>query len=431
MSNDPNEELLHEVEALRAHVSTLRSQLGERDSRIAQLEEWVQLLRHARFGRTSEKISKDQLGLFNEAEQDAAAAEPEPVEDLAPAPEPPARKRRPGRRPLPEWMERIEILHDLPESEKVCPHDGATLVEMGRESSEQLELVPAQVRVLRHVRPKYACPTCKEGVKIAAVPAQPIPKSLASPSLLAYVAVSKYADALPLYRLEGMLQRGGVDLARATLAHWMVRCAELVQPLVNLLREEMLRFGVLQCDETRFPVLKEPGKLPTSDAYLWALRGGPGEAPIVLYTYDPSRSGEVPKRLLEGFSGVLQTDGYEGYTAACAKYQLVHAGCWAHARRKFDEAVKAQSTGSRGKRKAQGNASTALQALDYIRKLYAIERAAAELSCEERSRRRAEHAKPLLEQIRTWLDAALARVPPSGMTGRALAYLAKQWPKLV
>lgn len=427
MPSSSTDELTQENEALRAQVQ-------EQQERIAQLEEWVRLLRHHRFGRKSEKASEDQLGLFNEAEHDAPPLEPESGEPACEALEPTqhaARDRRLGRRPLPAWMERVEILHDLPEAQKICPVDGAALVEFGRETSEQLELIPAQVRVLRHVRPKYGCPKCKEGVRIAPVPAQPIPRSLASPSLLAYVAVSKYADALPLYRLETILRRAGVDLPRSTLAHWMVRCGELVQPLVNLLHERLLSFGMVQSDETRFPVLKEPGKAATSDAYLWVLLGGPQEDPIVLYHYDPSRSGEVPKRLLEGFQGVLQSDGYEGYTAVCEQYQLVHAGCWAHARRKFDEALKAQGSGSRAKRKAQGRPTTALQALERIGQLYAVERAAADLSCEERTRWRQAHAKPLLQQMRTWLDDALQRVPPSGLIGRALSYLAKQWPKLV
>jgi transposase len=137
-------------------------------------------------------------------------------------------------------MERVEILHDLPEDEKICSTDGTPLVEIGRETSEQLEFIPATARVLVHVRPKYACSRCKIGVKIAALPPQPIPKSLASPSLLAFVAVSKYVDALPLYRQEGILARIGVDLSRATLAFWMVRCGKLVQPLINLMRERLL-----------------------------------------------------------------------------------------------------------------------------------------------------------------------------------------------
>ncbi len=244
-----------------------------------------------------------------------------------------------GRRPLPAWMPREEILHDLPEEEKVCPQDGTALVEIARESSEQIEFVPATARVLVHVRPKYGCPRCKTGVRIAPLPPQPIPKSLASPSLLAYVAVSKYADALPLYRQEAMLARLGIDLSRATLASWMVRAGELMQPLVNRMREEILDSGFVQCDESRFQVLREPGKPAESLSYVWVQRGGPVDHPLVLYEYDPSRSAEVPKRLFEGFQGVLQTDGYEGYGAIGREPGIVHVGCWAHARRKFTDAT--------------------------------------------------------------------------------------------
>ena len=228
--------------ALPQDIETLQTMLAERDSEIAQLREYIRLLKSQRFGATSERAHRDQLGLFNEAEALAAsgseALEEEPGVPVA------AHTRTPrGRRPLPAWMPREEILHDLPEAEKVCPHDGTALVEISRETSEQLEFVPATARVLVHVRPKYGCPRCKTGVHSAPLPPQPIPKSLASPSLLAYVAVSKYADALPLYRQEQILERLGIDLSRATLASWMVRVGELVQPLVNRMREEILESG--------------------------------------------------------------------------------------------------------------------------------------------------------------------------------------------
>ncbi len=184
-----------------------------------------------------------------------------------------------------------------------------------REVCEQVEIIPATIRVLRHVRPKYACHDCHAGVHVAPLPPQPIPKSLASPALLAHVAVSKYADGLPLYRQETILGRIGIELPRATLASWMVRAGELVQPLVNLLRDDLLAGGLAQCDETPFQVLKEPGKPATSLSYLWAQRSLARDAPVVLFDYDPSRSGRVPERLFEGFEGVLQSDGYEGYTA--------------------------------------------------------------------------------------------------------------------
>jgi transposase len=268
--------LPEDLDALRDLALRQQTELAEQAEQIRWLEEYVRLLRHQRFGRRSEQGEGDtqQGRLFNEAEatqgEEAAAEESEPetipVEGHA--------RRKHGRRPLPAWIPRLEILHDLSEAEKVCAADGAALVRIGEEVSEQLELVPATVRVLRHVRAKYACPACKTGVHVAPLPPQPIPKSLASPALLAHIAVSKYADGLPLYRQETMLQRGGIDLPRATLAGWMRKAGVLVQPLVNLLRDELLGSGFVQCDETRFQVLKEPGKPATSQSYLWAQRGG-------------------------------------------------------------------------------------------------------------------------------------------------------------
>lgn len=414
-------ELPHDLESLRALALRQQAQLQARDAQILLLEEYLRLLKHYRFGRTSEQVPDGQIALFNEAEAAMEAAEREESEGVAVS----AHTRAPrGRRPLPAWIPRVEIVHDLPEAEKVCANDGTKLTRIGEEILEQLEWIPAKVRVLRHVRPKYACPSCHEGVHVAPPPAQPIPKSLASPALLAHVATSKYADGLPLYRLESVLARAGIELPRSTLSHWMIRCGELVQPLCNLMREELLATGLVQCDETRFPVLKEPGKAPTSHAYLWTLRAP--ERPLVSYEYDPSRSGQVPLRLLEGFQGVLQTDGYEGYGAVGALPGIVHVGCWAHARRKFVEALEAQG----GKKKPPAKDSIAGQGLDFLQKLYALERKTQGASAQERTQHRQQHAKPLLEQLRKWLDLSRPKVPPQSLTGKALAYLAGQWPKL-
>jgi transposase len=416
-----------DVKALQELVRLQQSQIEEHKDRIAFLEEFVRLLKHKRFGRSSEQGSASQLGLFNEAEC-AVDSDDEEEEVVTVAAH--ERKKR-GRKPLPSWIPRVDIIHDLPEDEKFCKHDGHRLQEMGQETFEQLEFIPATIQVLRHVRPKYACPKCKTGIQIAPPPPQLIPKSIATPSLLAYVTVSKYADGLPLYRQEKMLQRGGIDLPRATLASWMVRAGESVQALINLMREEMLSGEILQCDETRFQVLKEPGKPATSQSYLWVQRGGTEERPLLLYDYDPSRSGEVPKRLLEGFSGYLQTDGYEGYNAVCSAYGLTHVGCWSHARRKFDEALKAQGKNRKKGSKRSAKESKALQGLSFIQKLYRIERQIADKPPDERHRIRQERSKPVLERLRQWLDGSLGAVPPQSLTGKALGYLDKQWPKLI
>ena len=235
--------------------------------------------------------------------------------------------------------------------------------------------------------------------------------------------MSKYQDALPLYRQEQILQRIGVDIPRATLANWMIQAGTLVQPLINLLRDQLLGYHVVQMDETTVQVLKEAGKAAQSKSYLWVQRGGPPDHRIILYDYDPSRAQGVPKRLLEGFSGYLQTDGYEGYNAVVAGNGLTHVGCWAHARRKFDEAVKAQ-----GKKKRAGRA---WRALSLIQKLYRVEREARELSSEQRRAYRNEQARVVLDELRTWLDDALPHVPPTSATGKALYYLNEQWPKLI
>ena len=419
-----------DVESLKTLVIEREAAIGERDLEIQQLREYVRLLKSQRFGASSERIHRDQLGLFNEAEQ--IADEDAQEESLIEVIEVPSHTRaRGGRRRLPAWMPREEILHDLPEEEKICSHDGEALVEIGRETSEQVEFIPATARVLVHVRPKYGCPRCKTGVRIAPMPPQPIPKSVASASLLAYVAVSKYADALPLYRQQGMLERIGIEISRATLAAWMIRLGELVQPLINLMREELLESGFVQCDESRYQVLKEPGKTAESLSYIWVQRAPAHGHPLILYEYDRSRSGEVPKRLFEGYEGILQTDGYEGYGAIGREPGIIHAGCWAHARRKFTDALKVGGKNRKKVAKRSKKQSKAEAGLRFIQKLYAVERDVKEASPEERYRVRQDRSLPILADLRKWLDESLGTVVPQSLTGKALVYLHGQWPKLV
>ena len=258
------------------------------------------------------------------------------------------------------------------------------------------------------------------------MPAQPIPKSMASPGTLAHVATAKYVDGLPLYRQEQQLKRIGVDLPRSTLAHWMVKAGHLVQPLINLLRDRLLSHDIIAMDETRLQVLKEPGRRPQSQSYLWVQRGGPPDHPIVLYDYDPSRSQQVPIRLLDDFSGYLQTDAYEGYNAVINRNGITPLGCWAHVRRKFDEALKTQAGMTPEKREA----SLAAQALRNIQALYSIERETRQLTDNERQIVRVNRSLPLLDEFRVWLDQHIPIVPPRSALGKAMNYAHKQWPKL-
>jgi len=203
----------------------------------------------------------------------------------------------------------------------------------------------------------------------------------------------------------------------------MIKAGCLVQPLINLMHDQLLSHDIIQMDETTVQVLKESGKKAQSKSYLWLQRGGPPKHPVVLYHYDPGRGAGVAKRLLDGFKGYLQTDGYDGYNAAVAVNHLTHVGCMAHARRKFSEAVKAQ-----GRNKKRGKAH---RGLTLIQKLYRIEKQARKLTHDERYAQRQLHARPILDEIRTWLDTALPRVPPTSATGKALNYLHNEWDKLI
>ncbi len=420
------DQLPDDVDALKALVAEQSKKLDhvvarndQLQSKVTLLQEQLNLALARRYAASSEKISPDQIRLFDEAEAGMATSAPAEEETVT---VPAYTRQKRGRKKLPEGLPRVEVIHELTDDERICPHDGHALTEIGEVISEQLDIVPAKIQVIRHVRKQYAC-ACGQCIKTAALPAQPIPKSLASPGLLAHITVSKYQDALPLHRQEAILKRIGVDLPRATLANWMIQAGTLVQPIINLLRERLLSYDILQMDETPVQVLKEPGKAAQSKSYLWVQRGGPPDQRVILYDYDPSRSQAVPKRLLEGFRGYLQTDGYDGYNAAVAVNGLAHVGCMAHARRRFSDAVKAQ-----GRKK---KASTAHHGLALIQKLYRVEKQARTLSAEERHAHRQRHARPIFEALRSWLDKVLPQVPPTSATGKALHYLHNEWDKLV
>ena len=388
-------------------------------SQVIVLQEQLNIALAKRFASRSEQLSPDQIRLFDEAESTAdKTVEMDAEESVTVS----SHRRKTGvRKPLPERLERIDIIHDLPESERRCEHDGRTLKEINDVISEQLDIVPARIQVLRHIRKQYAC-DCGQCIKTAPLPAQPIPKSMASPGLLAHVTVSKYQDGLPLYRQETILKRIGIELPRATLANWMIKAGTLVQPLINLIRDRLLDYDIIQMDETPVQVLNEAGRRAQTKSYLWVQRGGPPDGRVILYDYDPSRGGAVPERLLADYAGYLQTDGYDGYNAAVAANAIVALGCMAHSRRRFDEAVKAQ-----GKNKRRGKA---WRGLALIQKLYRVEKQARTMTSDERYAHRFEHATPIINEMREWLDQALPQVPPKNATGKALTYLNGQWDKL-
>ena len=420
-----------EIAELRATVAALKSEVaelheareGDRRAFLVQvgiLLEAMRLERAKKFGASSER-NEAQYALFDEAEAVAAEADDdsEPDDQVEEAIEVPAHtRRRAGRRPLPENLPRVTVEHDPEHTHCAC---GAELKRIGTKVSEQLDVIPAQAYVIEHRRGTYKCTCCEDAVpETAPMPAQPIPKSLASPGLLAHVVTAKYVDGLPLYRQEKQFDRLGIDLKRQTLARHMVRCGELVRPLSDRLLRELRGHDVLQMDETRVQVLKEDGRPAKSQSWMWVLRGAPQDRPIVHFHYDPGRGSHVPIQLLEGYRGYLQTDGYAGYRAVLDDPHIRGLGCWAHARRKFVEAQKALPSGAKSPKLTQ--------ILSWIGKLYGLERSWVVLSAEERKVARAQHSAPILEKIETWLGQQ--SVPPKTLLGKAIGYLRNEWPRL-
>jgi transposase len=427
-STAPTPQLTTDPEGLLAQLATLEARGQAREERIGLLEEENRWLKAQLFARSSERTTPEEIHpgqawLFNEAEALAQAAESAPASITIPAHE----RGKGGRKKICATLPRIEVVHDLPEDQKVCGADGTALERIGEEISEQLDFKPAQARVIRHIRPKYACPCCRTGVTIAPVPLQLLPKSLATPERLAHIATTKFVDGVPLYRQEAQFNRLGVTLGRATMAGWMIKLGGThVVPIVNLLHDSMLEDPLIHCDETRLQVLKSD-KAPTADHWMWVRASGPPGKRIILFDYDASRGGAVPRRLLEGFQGILLTDGYEPYEAVAQALNLVHAACFAHVRRKFDEARKAQP----GDNASGGHARVAL---NFIRELYLIERALSDqdhpVSAEHRVRVRTELSAPIVAKFHAWLEALAPKALPQSLLGKAVHYALGQWPKL-
>ena len=363
--------------SLHEQMSSKDKEITAKDGQIERLREQNSLLIQRLFGRKSEQSSdpdSPQLVMFNEAESLAEAAPEAPadeVEEEAVAPT----KRRGKRKPLPAELPRVEVVHELPEHELTC-ECGCRKQAIGEETSEQLEIIPMQVQVIRHIRKTYACKACESAPVTADKPAQLIEKSLASPSVLAMLLATKYADGIPLYRFEKMLSRHGIDIPRQTLGRWVIQCGEQLQPLLNLMRDRLLDSPVIHCDETRVQVLKEPDRAPSSQSWMWVQTGGPPDRPVILFDYSTSRAQEVPLRLLAGYRGYLMTDDYAGYNAVAAQAGVERLACWAHARRKFVEAQKVQPKGKTGR---------ADIALGMINKLYGIERGLKDANDEQRT----------------------------------------------
>lgn len=381
-------------------------QLKQMRDQISCLKDNILLLQRKKFAPTSEQIKNEaQLMLFNEPE-DTTEQEPEEVQESEVKGH---RRQRGKRKPLPAELPRVEEIFDLSDDEKV----GMKCI--GEERSEKLEITPAKIFVRVIVRKKYVPVNREENIKVASSPKEILPKSMASASLVAYIITGKYMDALPLYRQEKIFSRISADLKRQTMARWLIRVSEQLVPLYNLLQDTCLEQSYLRMDETRVQVLKEDGKKATSKSYMWVRYSG-GENPIILYDYAPTRSGDVPIELLQGFKGVLQVDGYDGYARVCEQNKLIRAGCWDHARRKFFDAAKSSNG------KSVGN-----KVLNILKKLYRVEKEIKNMSISERHRIRQERSKPILDKLKEFIDETRAKITPTSLAGKAVNYAFNEW----
>lgn len=412
------EQLPDDVSALKALLAREITQRQQTEARNRELEELIAFFKARLFSRKREAVIHPGQGtLFNEAELEATdsfdvKSEKETITYT---------RGKPKRKPLPPHWPREDIIHDLSEADRQCGC-GACLTEIGEEVSEQLDIIPARFRVLRHIRKKYACKSCQEKVRIAPLPPQPIAKSYASPGLLAYIATSKYVDGLPLYRIENILSRFDCEIPRSTLASWMIKVSQLLTPLLNLMREELLSGSVLHMDETTVQCLKEKGRLPTTKSYMWVMaRGDPGRK-IVIFYYDPSRSSQVARDLIDEFQGYLITDGYEGYAIIGRRPSIIHCGCWDHLRRKFHDVIKG--------RPKEAKPGLADEALYWIGKLYDVERHARNVHAHRRWILRDLYSRGIIHHLERWKNSLIDTVTPKSLLGKALHYMHSQWPKL-
>jgi transposase len=418
------DDLPTDPEALRTLLLAERVRHAEEVARIAgerdRLRAIIQALQRHRFGRRSERLDPDQLALaLEEIEQTIAAADAAEERAARPGPSRPV-QRRINRGALPPHLPRIETVIDV--AEKTCPCCAGALHRIGEDVSERLDVVPAQLRVLVVRRPKYACRRCAGTILQAPAPQRLIEGGLPTEALVAQAIVAKYADHLPLYRQAQIYARQGIALDRSTLADWVGRAAWWLRPLHARLLAELRASPKLFADETTAPVL-DPGRGRTKTGQLWAYArddrpwGGPAP-PAVTYVYAPDRKAERPVAHLEGFRGTLQVDGYAGYRVLAEAGQVQLAFCWSHVRRRFYEIA------------APGAAPIATEALARIGELYAIEAEIRGQGAEARRAVRLERSRPLVDRMKTWLEAQLAAVSQKGTLAEAIRYGLSRWPGL-
>lgn len=420
IKNEAADRLAEQTERIREEAAEQVEALRQRME--AEKKAAIEAILRRFYGPKNERFDPRQTLLFREQVEELPLDEPSIAEEAGQelTTRRVTKKHKHGRNPLPDHLPRIEIEHDLKDEEKPCPCCGELRVRIGQEVSEQLEYHPASFTVLRHVRHKYACRKCEADavnpqIKTAPKPPQPIEKALPGPGLVAYVAVSKLGDHLPLYRLENIFARQKVDVARSTMCAWLAAAGELVRPLVELMAKRVRTSKVVHTDDTRVPI-QAPGEGKCKQGRIWTYIGD-RDHPYIVFDYTPDRTRAGPTNWLRDYRGYLQADAYGGYDGIFHGEGAIEVACWAHARRKFFEAKETD-----GKRAAA--------MLTFVRDLYAVEDDAKELKDDERRDMRQARSMPILAEIKTWLDRERDVVLPRSPMAQAITYTLNQWEAL-
>lgn len=413
-------------ELLREHNDLLesRNHFKDRNEHLEQeldaLKKIIKMFNKDKFGSKSEVFTEEELSsqlLFNELEVEASAAPQLPLvqETITYTRK---KKGRGKKQPFPEGLAREEVIIDIAEEDKVCPHDGTRLKDFGFDVVEKLKTIPAQSTVIIEKTKKYACPCCEVHI-IQAKSNSILPKTIATPELLSFLIFSKFFQGLPFYRLEEFYKHQGIHLTRGTMARWLIGVSEKLQPLWNLLEEKAMESGYMAIDATKVQVLKEPGRAPNDKSFMW-VRGSP-ELGIVLFDYDVSGGGAVAKKLVAEFKGGLQADAHRGYNAL-DKQELLLLGCMMHARRRFYRAwIKAD--------KKDGLASHGLK---LIQRFYDFERSYKENNLTKSKRRKArlQQVKPYMQKLKKWCEKKRPVVVPQSDVGLAINYFLNEYEEL-
>lgn len=445
-----------DLETATKEILSLRVENAALKRTADEQREQIRIMKAREYGRSSEKRTIEDIRqgkLFDEAEVYSTAGEAEKSFETVRISKTVYTRKKRGRAPISPKLARVEVVVDLGEDERNSVPAGYCLTRIGEETSEQVHEIPQKYVVIKTVRPKYLIkPATGNGrpksdapfhVLIAPLPARILPRSIATPSLLASVLTGKFCDALPFYRQEKMFRRFGLEISRQDMANWTIAVAAKLEVLIEMMKAELLSAPFLHCDETYFQVMNEDGRANTTKSYMWVMTGGseridskdndvgkahPKGHRVVLYRYHPSREAGFISKFLAQYSGFLQTDGYAGYNAIGEKEGITHVACWAHARRRFVEAFEAtMKKGSAG------------EAIEMIGRMYRHEKDLRQKFFGETGSgdsdafvaERRTLVQPVLAELKDWLDAKSCEVPPKSALGTAISYTLDLWPRLI